>query len=225
MVFDLDGTLYDFEKPNDLASKALTIALSLSLNISIEKATKSFAQGRVNVKRRLGATASSHNRILYIAEAFRLLKVKPDTHLLIRLEEIFWENYLKEMNLYEGVKGLLNNLRTRGIPIALVTDLTASIQYRKISKLGLNGFFDVIVTSEEAGTDKLSGVPFDLLRDFLGQFPPNSWFFGDSDFDHPNKQGHKSIFFKKVLEGDFHQTQNYFIFKSYLELIHNIEFV
>ena len=224
VVFDLDGTLYDFEKPNSFASTALINSLASFARVDIEEVAKYLAQSRLNVKRRLGATASSHSRLLYISEAFRILQIRPDPQLFIVLEEIFWENYLSEMELYEGVESLLAEIRFRGIQTALVTDLTSNIQFKKISKLGLNGFFDVIVTSEEAGKDKPSGLPFDLLEEYLVQIPPNSWFFGDSEFDCPEKIIHEAIFFRLGVGVDFHRTGNRFNFSNYLELKSNIEF-
>lgn len=224
VVFDLDGTLYDFEKSNLFATTALINSFASFTKVDIEDVAKSLAQSRLSVKRRLGATASSHSRLLYISEAFRILKIRPDPQLFIILEEIFWENYLSKMELYKGVKSLLDEIHFNGIQTALVTDLTSNIQFRKISQLGLNRFFDVIVTSEEAGKDKPSGLPFDLLEEYLMQIPPNSWFFGDSEFDCPEKIIHEAIFFRMGMGVDFHRTKNRFFFSNYLELRSHINF-
>jgi putative hydrolase of the HAD superfamily len=60
------------------------------------------------------------------------------------------------------VKELLDDLRRLGIPTAIVTDLTAQIQFRKVVYFGLDHYFDYIITSEEAGHDKPHQAPFKL---------------------------------------------------------------
>ena len=56
--------------------------------------------------------------------------------------------------LFEGVKDLLDDIRLLGVPTAIVTDLTAQIQFRKIVYFGLDHYFVNIVTSEVDGIVK-----------------------------------------------------------------------
>lgn len=197
-VFDLDDTLYDYERPNSVAQEVLVQCMSSELRIDNLTVNTSLCEARIKVKERLGATASSHSRLLYISEAFRFLNVKPNARLFVDLEEQFWGAFLKEMELFKGVTELLEELRRQRIHLALVTDLTSNIQYRKINMLGLNSIFDCIITSEEAGKDKISGLPFEILKNSFPNQPANSWFIGDSIFDYPRKDDSDDLFFKKV---------------------------
>ena len=99
-----------------------------------------------------------------------------------------------------------------------MTDLTSSIQYRKINKLGLNGFFELIVTSEEAGGDKSTGLPFRLLEGSLKTDCNSAWFFGDSSFDRPIESNLETLFFKKVVTLGVFENLSGFEFSDYLRL-------
>jgi putative hydrolase of the HAD superfamily len=198
VVFDLDDTLYDYERANDQASSALISEFSSLAKVSKEIIAEHLVWARENVKHRLGSTASSHSRMLYISESFRLLKLPPDTGQFLHLEELFWKTFLADIELFPGAKELLELLKDQGISLALVTDLTSSIQYRKLNKLGLNGIFDIILTSEEVGGDKVSELSFRLLEELLGSVTLSTWFFGDSEFDRVQMNRSESIFFKKV---------------------------
>ena len=67
-----------------------------------------------------------------------------------------------------------------GIPTAIVTDLTAQIQFRKIVYFGLDHYFDHIVTSEEAGYDKPHEEPFALALDKMQPKGRCIWMVGDN---------------------------------------------
>jgi putative hydrolase of the HAD superfamily len=197
-IFDLDDTLYDYQRPNAVALKQLAIELSNYANTSDKEAALAIAVSRTIVKERLGLTASSHSRILYISEAFRQLQLQPDTEMFIKLEKVYWNTFLQEIELFTGVEDLLRMFQNGGTRLGLVTDLTSSIQYRKISKLGLNRIFDFILTSEESGGDKSTGLPFAILESFSQGDFLNAWFFGDSDSDYPTQGNFETLFFKKT---------------------------
>jgi putative hydrolase of the HAD superfamily len=218
VVFDLDDTLYDYEKANRCALNELIIALSEYGNLGKEEAASAISASRAIVKRRLGKTASSHSRILYISESFRQLQLKPNTEKFVGFEELYWNAFLEDIQLFQGAEKLLKFFQKSGIRLALVTDLTSSIQYRKISKLGLNGFFELIVTSEEAGGDKSTGLPFRLLESLMETDCSSAWFFGDSSFDRPIQSNLETLFFKKVMNLGVFENLSGYEFSDYLVL-------
>jgi putative hydrolase of the HAD superfamily len=198
VVFDLDNTLYDYEKSNQFASTGLFQLISNDYSIDIPTIFTAFSQARNSVKQRLGSSASSHSRLLYISEAFRMLDIKPNALSLIKYEDLFWNLYLEKMELFPEAKELLNAIEDRGIPMAIVTDLTLYIQLRKLSRLGLHDKFDLIISSEDAGGNKSSGLPFLLLMNYVKQAPVHIWYFGDSIHDYPESESTKLTFFHKV---------------------------
>ena len=72
------------------------------------------------------------------------------------------------------------HLRLLGIPTAIVTDLTAQIQFRKVVYFGLDQYFDCIVTSEEAGFDKPHEAPFKIALQKMRPKGNNIWMIGDN---------------------------------------------
>jgi putative hydrolase of the HAD superfamily len=138
--------------------------------------------------------------------------------LFLQLEEIFWQNFLSEIELFAGVEEFLKLIKNQNIPLALVTDLTSNIQYRKLVKLGMVSCFDFILTSEEAGGDKPSGLPFVILDRAFMHIPKNSWFIGDSEHDSPKFLENHIFFFKKVKKRDKFRLGNVIEFESFNEL-------
>lgn len=67
--------------------------------------------------------------------------------------------------------------------LGLVSDGTSAVQRGKLSRTGLERFFEVIVISEEAGATKPDPRPFWLALEGLGVPPEKAWFVGD----HPVK--------------------------------------
>ena len=75
----------------------------------------------------------------------RMLKLwlRSQVLLALDLEQTYWRTFLANAVLFENAKDLLDDLRL-GIPTAIVTDLTAQIQFRKVIYFGLDKYFDFI---------------------------------------------------------------------------------
>ena len=192
--FDLDNTLYDYNNAHLPAQDTLVKFLSSQLKIKHQKVSNGLETARVSVKERLGSTASTHSRLLYISEYLRTLECHSQIELTLSGESIYWNRYLSEMKLFDHAHDFLLFTRSCGYVNALITDLTTSIQMRKLRYLGVDTVFDLVVTSEEAGGDKSTGKPELFLRDLIGEVEGFS--IGDADSDHifPNS----TVFFKKV---------------------------
>ena len=83
--------------------------------------------------------------------------------------------------LFPGVKETLAFLKEEKLPIAVITDLTAHIQLRKLTFFGLEDTFDAVVTSEEVGIDKPDKRVFEYVLRKLN-LSKNSffWMIGDN---------------------------------------------
>jgi HAD superfamily hydrolase (TIGR01549 family) len=180
VLLDADNTLYPYDPAHSMAMEAVRLKAERLLRISGERFEKVFGEARNAVKARLGATASSHSRLLYFQALLERLGLGSQVILALDLEQTYWRTFLANAKLFDGVKDFLDDLRMLDIRTAIITDLTAQIQFRKVIYFGLEHCFDYIVTSEEAGFDKPHEAPFRLAMDKMRVAPGPIWMIGDS---------------------------------------------
>ena len=107
-----------------------------------------------------------------------------------------------EIHLYEGVKEMILELKSRGLRIGLITDGRPEGQRAKIEALGLEELIDeMIVTDEFGGAEfrKPNPLAFETMKEKLGVEYSEMCYVGDNinkDFIAPQKLGMHSIWFK-----------------------------
>jgi len=184
VVFDLDDTLYPYAPSHAAGLKAAAEKLKQTLGIEAGAFNAAYDGARRSVKLGLMQTASSHSRLLYFQRVVELLGLRTQVALTLELEQTYWRSFLAAAALRPGVEEVLYEIRARGWPIAVVTDLTAQIQMRKLVWFGIDRQIDWLVTSEEAGSDKAEGKPFRLLAEKLGPIAAERiWMIGDAECD------------------------------------------
>ncbi|WP_295752192.1 HAD family hydrolase [Undibacterium sp.] len=179
-LFDTDNTLYPYDPAHAAAQKAVRDKVVSTFSISPEDFDIAFKEARNQIKTRLKHTASSHSRLLYLQRMLEIMGLGSQVLLALDFEQTYWRTFLSNAILFDEVKELLDDIRLLGIPTAIVTDLTAQIQFRKVVYFGLDNYFDYIVTSEEAGFDKPHKAPFQIA---LEKMRPNGdcvWMIGDN---------------------------------------------
>jgi putative hydrolase of the HAD superfamily len=214
MFLDLDDTFYDYKSAHKPAQTELVAYLSRQLKLDTRAVSAGLLSSRLKVKERLGASASSHSRLIYISEYLREVDCQTHVELTLSAESLYWNTFLKNMKIFEGVHNFLLSSRQDGFTNVLVTDLTASIQRRKLRLLEIDTLFEIVLTSEEAGGDKVSGLPEKFLGDLLGDF--QGICIGDSDSDHLFKN--QTIFYKKGLRNRIRNLNAGGEFKSFPRL-------
>ena len=97
----------------------------------------------------------------------------------------------------------MQDLKRRNIRIGVGTDMTAYIQYKKLTALGLAPYVDFIVTSEEAGVEKPDPHLFEICIEKAGVSADECAFIGDSlkkDVEGSAKCGLKGIWYTQGKE-------------------------
>ena len=179
ILLDTDNTLYPYDPAHQTALQAVKEKASKILSISTVDFEASFNEAKKQIKSQLGNTASSHSRLLYMQRTFEILGLGSQVLLSLDLEQTYWRTFLNNAVLFDEVKEFLDDIRLLNIPIAIVTDLTAQIQFRKIVFFELDQTVDYIVTSEEAGFDKPDEAPFKLALEKLQPKDNCIWMIGD----------------------------------------------
>lgn len=180
ILFDTDNTLYPYDPAHATAQMAVRDKAVTSFSITQDDFDKAFSEARTEVKKRLKGTAASHNRLLYFQRMLEIMGLGSQVLLALDFEQTYWRTFLSSAILFDEVKELLDDIRLLGIPTAIVTDLTAQIQFRKIVYFGLDHYFDYIVTSEEAGFDKPHSAPFKIAIEKMQPRGQCIWMIGDN---------------------------------------------
>ena len=197
VLFDLDNTLYDYTTADRIAEEALyENVVKLIGPMDREEFARQYKIAKTEIKRELRGTASSHNRALYIQRFLEIHNVSFDPEIILKLYDCYWDKLLEVMQPLEGLIPVLRELQEMGVKIGIVTNLTAHIQLRKIKKLQIQEFIDILVTSEETGTEKPHSAMFLVAANKLGVLPTQCMFVGDnidSDTEGANAVGMKTV--------------------------------
>lgn len=199
VFFDLDDTLYPYPPCNEAGKRAAwRRATDLGYALDREAFEVRYQEARREVKRELAGTASAHERFLYFK---RLIDIHTGTHKsrhALELGEAYWDAYIEEMELFDGVVETFDALADAGVSVAVVSNLTTRIQLKKIEHLGIEGGIDLVVTSEEAGSEKPSSIMFTLPLSQLDCRPSEVAMVGDSvssDIEGANAVGLTTVLF------------------------------
>jgi putative hydrolase of the HAD superfamily len=179
VLFDLDNTLYEYEPSHVAALAAVQGKVERELGVPASAFEGFFVQAKKEVKGRLTGLASEHSRLLYFQRMIEIIGLRTQPLLALDLEQTYWRAFMARSALFPGVRDFLEELELLGIQRALVTDLTAQIQFRKLVYFQIEGLFEAVVTSEESGREKPDPVGFRLALEKLGAPQGPIWMIGD----------------------------------------------
>jgi 2-haloacid dehalogenase len=177
ILLDLDNTVYDYQTAHIPALAKALAWLAQKLGRSIEQVEQAYIASRARVNSELHGLASSHSRLLYFQGICETFAQWP-CEVALEAENLYWSAFFLEMQLRPGCLAFLSAVRPRSI--AVVTDLTAAVQFAKVSRLGLQDHIDAIVTSEEVGREKPHENIFLRAAAKLGLEPQQLCMVGDS---------------------------------------------
>ncbi|MBT4174588.1 HAD-IA family hydrolase [archaeon] len=200
VLFDLDNTLYDYDKPHKKALKNVYRVLKKHVKISFPRFLLLFGFAKREIHRELAGTAAAHNRILYFQRLIEKTESTVDPGLNLLLYNAYWDCLLKNMRLRPGALDVLKELKKKGLKVAIVSDLTTNIQLRKLKKLNIGKYIDVLVTSEEAGSEKPHQIMFLLALNKLRLRPHEAIMVGDNsitDIEGANSVGMDTVLLKR----------------------------
>jgi putative hydrolase of the HAD superfamily len=94
-----------------------------------------------------------------------------------RLIYRYWEDQFSKIGLFPYVRETLGAFRQAGLKLGLLSDFPP---VRKIALLGLEGSFDVLLSTEETGRLKPSVIPFAKLARAMALNPAEILYVGNS---------------------------------------------
>ena len=132
-----------------------------------------------------------------------------------------WEPLFKKIKLFPHVKETLDLIRQKGMKLGLLSDFPPAT---KLDYLGLGGFWDTVLCSEEIGRLKPDPLPFLKLAEKLSFPPEEILYVGNSyayDVMGAAKTGMKTAWIisrRKFLFGSQAQRNADFVFHDYRQL-------
>ena len=211
VIFDIDNTLYDFAAVNALAIDALAGYAVSHFGWTADKFREEYKWVQDEMLRVAGYYSGGvRNRIIRI----QLILEKHDLPLhphAIRMYDLYWNTLLDNMKAFDGAEEAMRTLKEKGIRIGIGTDMTALMQLRKLTRLGLLSYVDFIVTSEEAGEEKPGKKLFDRCIEKIRCKPEECLFVGDrtdKDYKGAIDAGMKALWYNPDgLPGNEHLVQ------------------
>ncbi|MBL1281191.1 MAG: YjjG family noncanonical pyrimidine nucleotidase [Fluviicola sp.] len=156
IFFDLDHTLWDFEKNSEAALRILFEELELGNHLpSFQRFHTKYK--KVNAKLwhlyGKGKLEKSVLRVKRFSDTFANFDIK-NKELAEHLAKRYVEVSPYQTNLFPDAISVLEELKSNGHQLHIITNGFKEVQYIKLSESKMIDFFDVILCSEEVGKNK-----------------------------------------------------------------------
>ena len=178
VIFDLDNTLYSYDRAHAAAWTALCrhvrdrLGLEEPRFLALHDAASRVLTGRC------GGGPAIHNRLIRFQILLELAGL-PIAE-APAMADCYWSTLLDRMEAEPGAAETLRALRSMGLRVGVGTNMTADRQFEKLERLGLLRELDFLVSSEELGVEKPDPRLFALCAEKAGAAPEACCFVGDS---------------------------------------------
>lgn len=221
IFFDLDHTLWDFDKNAALAFEI--ILKEYDISIPIEKFTKVYNPINQKLWKLYQVNKINHLELRYarLKETFDVLEYTVSDALIHAISDKFIENLILNNFLIEGTIETLDYLKTK-YKLHIITNGFADVQDLKMKNSGLINYFDTITNSELAGHKKPHQNIFEFALTSANATKEESIMIGDSyeaDVVGALEFGIKAIYFNEndfLVENDIIQIQKLIELKNIL---------
>lgn len=153
VIFDIDGTVYNYNKAHAVAWEALCAYAQEHLDMDAATFQRCHAAAQNLQKQRLGADcAALHNRQLRYQ--ILLEENRKPLHHAIAMNALYWDTLIQVAKPNPGIYDCLKSLKEAGFILGIGTDMTIDYQLKKLVSLQMLPYFDFIVSSEEVSVEK-----------------------------------------------------------------------
>ena len=221
VFFDLDHTLWDFEKNSALAFE--NVFQSQNLPINIPDFLKFYIPINFSYweKYRKDEINQEELRFGRLKDTFDSMEVKIDDLTIVFLAEQYLHHLPKYNHLFDGALEILEYLKPK-YNLHIITNGFADIQDNKLNNSFIAPYFKTITNSEMAGVKKPNPLIFEYALDLAKTNKENSIMIGDcieADVRGALNAGFDAIFFnenKVVVEKEIKQVNHLLELKKYL---------
>lgn len=178
VFFDLDHTLWDFEKNSALAIETIFNKHAINVNLQLFL----FHYVPINIKYwelyRVDKITQLELRLGRLKDTFELLNFEIDDDKIIFLSEEYIEYLPKFNHLFDGAIEILDYLKPK-YNLHIITNGFQEIQDNKLKNSNIDHYFTTITNSEMVGVKKPNPKIFDYAITEANASKTNSIMIGD----------------------------------------------
>ena len=224
LFFDLDHTLWDYVKNSrealtegyeELGLKGMGVDNLAEYIASYEKANDFFWKHYRDGK--IGKDEFREKRFEMMMKPWGL---EGHRALSSKLTDHYISTSPFKTGLVEGTKEVLEELKSRGHKMALLTNGFEEIQHIKVDRSGISDYFEALLTSDSLGYKKPNPLIFNLAMKRMGVEPSSSVMLGDNleaDIIGAKEVGMGQVFYNP--EGVDHKENIQHEVKSLVEIL------
>lgn len=197
IFFDLDHTLWDFDKNSELTFQ------SIFEDFKIELPLQEFLEVYLPVNKkywklfREGKIEQQNLRFQRLNDVFQTLNYKASAELIEALSQAYIDNLSNHTHLFPHTLEVLGYLQTK-YKLHIITNGFYEVQHKKLGNSKLSPYFHTITTSEDAGVKKPNKIIFEYALSLAKTKTTTSIMIGDNleaDVEGAKAFGLEAIFF------------------------------
>lgn len=210
ICFDIDNTLVDYGMAESEAEAHISKMLSKSTGKNVMDILHTF-NGIKNSYLHHDMDPKSFSRRLWVEKTLELLDVNSNVKKRIdaaNIEKVYWDYLIPRMKLFSNTLNVLESLKTSGkYKIACLTDSDGEkeIKIRRLKHLGIEKYFDYIITTDDTGKNKPSIENWEYLLKLSGLKGSECMMVGDHpevDLVNAKKLGFITVWTKEHIPVD-----------------------
>jgi len=181
LFFDLDRTLWDFDKNSEFALKQIISEEKLASRVgSFEKFHSIYVEENSRLWQMYGKGLLTKEILRYkrFQDTLSYFGLD-DIDLAKRMGDAYVDLSPRQTQLFPNTKESLNELQLIGFQMHIITNGFSEVQYIKLENCGLIKYFDVIVCSEVIGKNKPDPLIFEHALTQAKVHSTNSLMIGD----------------------------------------------
>ncbi|WP_136668905.1 YjjG family noncanonical pyrimidine nucleotidase [Flavobacterium sp. H122] len=197
IFFDLDHTLWDFDRNSEKAFEF--ILLKHFPSISVKDFVKIYAPINQACWKLYQNNQITHDELRYkrLKDTFSKLTIEISDELIDVISEEYIEHLPNSNHLFEGCVETLEYLHKK-YKLHIITNGFAEVQFKKLNNSGIHHFFDTVTNSEMAGVKKPHSGIFEHALKTANALKNESIMIGDcldADIGGAIKFGIEAVFF------------------------------
>mgnify|MGYP000359285789 FL=1 len=179
IFFDLDHTLWDFDKNSEITYSIIFNKLDLAIDIS--EFLVAYKQINLDLWKLFRNELIDKDTLRYkrLHDTFKAINITVTDAVIYTIADDYVYHLSQQTHLLEGALVLLDYLKPK-YKLHIITNGFAEVQVGKLKNTNLDTYFDVVINSEMAGVKKPNPIIFEKALQMANASKESSLMIGDS---------------------------------------------